>query len=275
MRRHLPPIRAALPAPALEEMRRSLAASLADPWFAERLFDCLPDVDLFVKDRLARYVVVSEGMVYRAGRRHKEELLGRTALDVFPPPLGKAYHDQDRRVLDTGTEMRDRLELHLFPEGSCWYLTHKFPLRDLEGQVVGLAGFSWDVNHPKTGDGPYGMVAEAVDYLKQNYAEPIRVEQLARMAHLSMARFERLIKRVFYVTPGQLLARTRLEAATRMLAEGDQSIAEVAHACGYTDHSAFCRQFKSAAEMTPREYRDTLRQTGVAERRRPRQGAAQ
>jgi AraC-like DNA-binding protein len=241
-------------------MRRSLAAKLADPWFAERLFDCLPDVDLFVKDLAARYVVVSEGMVYRAGRRTKEELLGRTTLEVFPAPLGKAYYDQDRRVLDTGAEMRDRLELHFFPAGSCWYLTHKLPLRDLEGRVVGLAGFSWDVNHPKTGDGTYRMVAEAVDYLKQNYAEPIRVEELARMARLSVARFERLIKRVFYVAPGQLLARTRLEAAARLLAEGDQSIAEVAHACGYTDHSAFCRQFKSAAEMTPREYRETVRQ---------------
>jgi AraC-like DNA-binding protein len=205
--------------------------------------------------------VVSDGMVYRAGRRSKEELLERTTLEIFPPPLGKAYYEQDRRVLDSGTEMRDRLELHFFPEGSCWYLAHKFPLRDREGRVVGLAGFSWDVNHPKTGDGPYRMVAEAVDYLKQNHAEPIRVEELARMAHLSMARFERLIKRVFYLTPGQLLARTRLEAAARMLAEGEQSIAEVAHACGYTDHGAFCRQFKNAAEMTPSEYRDTLRQT--------------
>ena len=81
------------------------------------------------------------------------------------------------------------------------------------------------------------------------------------MAHLSMARFERLIKRVFFVTPGQLLARTRLEAAARMLAEGNETIAEVAHACGYTDHSAFCRQFKSAAEMTPTEYRETLWQS--------------
>lgn len=242
-------------------MRRSLAASLADPWFAETLFDCLPDVDLFVKDRQARYVVVSEGMVYRAGMRSKEQLLGRTTLEVFGAPLGQAYYDQDRRVLDTGAEIRDRLELHFYPDGSCWYLTQKFPLRDVEGRVVGLAGFSWDVNHPKTGDGTYRMVAEAVEYLKQNYAEPIRVEELARMARLSMARFERLIKRVFYVTPGQLLAKTRLEAAARMLAEGAESIAEVAHACGYSDHSAFCRHFKSAADMTPTEYRETLRQT--------------
>jgi AraC-like DNA-binding protein len=261
MSRRLAPIRPALAPPALEEMRRSLAASLADPWFAETLFDCLPDVDLFVKDGQARYVVVSEGMVYRAGLRSKEQLLGRTTLEIFPAPLGQAYYDQDRLVLDTGAELRDRLELHFYPEGSCWYLTQKFPLRDLERRVVGLAGFSWDVNHPKTGGGPYRMVARAVEYLKQNYAEPIRVEELARMAHLSTARFERLIKRVFYVTPAQLLAKTRLEAAARRLAEGDESIAEVAHACGYADHSAFCRQFKSAADMTPSEYRTTLRRT--------------
>ena len=72
----------------------------ADPWFAETLFDCLPDVDLFVKDRQARYVVVSEGMVHRAGARSKDELLGRTTLEVFPPPLGPAYYEQDRLVLE-------------------------------------------------------------------------------------------------------------------------------------------------------------------------------
>jgi AraC-like DNA-binding protein len=259
MRRRLLPVRGVFPPPALEELRRSLAASLADPWFAETLFDCLPDVDLFVKDRQARYVVVSEGMVYRAGARSKEQLLGRTTLEVFPPPFGQAYYAQDRLVLDTGAEIRDRLELHFFPEGRCWYLTQKFPLRDTERRVVGLAGFSWDINHPKTGDGPYRMVAKAVEYLQQNYAEPIRVEGLARMARLSTARFERLIKRVFYVTPGQLVAKTRLEAAARLLAEGNESIADVAHACGYSDHSAFCRQFKSATDMTPSEYRETLR----------------
>jgi AraC-like DNA-binding protein len=129
---------------------------------------------------------------------------------------------------------------------------------------VGLAGFSWDINHPKTGDGPYAMVAEAVEHLKRNFAEPIRVEELARLAGLSPARFDRLVKRVFYVTPGQLLAKTRLEAAARMLAEGAGSIAEIAHACGYTDHSAFCRQFKAAADMTPTEYRETLRQRQAA-----------
>ena len=55
---------------------------------AERLFDRVPDVVYFVKDLGGRYVVVNQTLVERCGRRDKTELLGRTAKDVFPSPLG-------------------------------------------------------------------------------------------------------------------------------------------------------------------------------------------
>ena len=282
-----PTLQGAVSTGLADGLRRPLAACLADPWFAESLFDCLPDIDLFVKDRQARYVVVSDGMVRRAGARSKQELLGRTTLEVFPPPLGQVYYDQDRRVLDQGATIRDRLELHFYPDGglggqprsgespqgpragihsrrappqrSCWYLTQKFPLYDAEGRVVGLAGTSRDINEPDRVGGPYPRLARAIEHLRQNFSEPLRVEELAELAQLSVARFERVVKRIFRVTPVQLLAKTRLEAAADMLAGGDSTIAEVAHACGYSDHSAFCRQFKATVDMTPTEFRAAVR----------------
>jgi AraC-like DNA-binding protein len=254
-----PTLPGALPRWPAEDLRGPLAACLGDPWFAESLFDCLPDVDLFVKDHRARYVVVSEGMVRRSGARTKDDLLGRTTLEVFPAPLGQVYYGQDRLVLDEGVTIRDRLELHVYPEGSCWYLTQKFPLYGADGRVVGLAGTSRDINEPEGHDGPYPMVARAIEHLRQNFDEPVRIEELAELAHLSVARFERVIKRLFRVTPVQLLTRVRLEAAARMLAGGESSIAEVAHACGYSDHSAFCRQFKATVDMTPTEFRAAIR----------------
>lgn len=256
-----PTLPAALSPPVQRShLRDRLAACLSDPWFAETLFDCLPDVDFFVKDREARYVAVSEGMVHRSGRRSKDDLLGRTTLEVFPPPLGQAYYEQDRQVLERGARIRDRLELHYYPpEGRCWYLTQKFPLYDAHGRVVGLAGTSRDITEPLNSTGPNPLVARAVNYLRQNFVEPLRVEELARLANLSTARFERLIKRIFYITPLQLLTKTRLEAAAQLLAEGHLSIAEVAHECGYTDHSAFCRLFKAAVDMTPTEFRAAMR----------------
>ena len=68
-----------------------------------------------------------------------------------------------------------------------------------------------------------------------------------------------MIKRIFRVTPVQLLTKVRLEAAAGMLAAGDSTIADVAHACGYSDHSAFCRQFKATVDMTPTEFRAAVR----------------
>jgi AraC-like DNA-binding protein len=261
---HLPPMPSrlalpgALPTAQAEDLRRPLADCLADPWFAELLFDCLPDVDLFVKDRQARYVVVSDGMVQRAGARSKQDLLGRTTLEVFPPPLGRVYYEQDRLVLDQGAAIRDRLELHYYRDGSCWYLTQKFPLHDARGRIIGLAGTSRALE----GDGDVGrypMLARAIEHMRRNFSQPLRVEELAGVAQLSVARFERAVKRIFRVTPVQLLAKTRLEAATEMLAGGHATIAEVAHACGYSDHSAFCRQFKATVDMTPTEFRSAVR----------------
>jgi AraC-like DNA-binding protein len=58
------------------------------------------------------------------------------------------------------------------------------------------------------------------------------------------------------MTPVQLLAQTRLNAAIRLLSTTDASITEVAHTCGYADHSAFSRQFRASVGITPTEYRN-------------------
>ncbi|WP_426107732.1 helix-turn-helix domain-containing protein [Massilia sp. TSP1-1-2] len=53
-----------------------------------------------------------------------------------------------------------------------------------------------------------------------------------------------------------MLLQPRLGAAMGMI-ESDRthSIADIAYACGYTDHSAFSRQFKSHTGMIPVQYR--------------------
>jgi len=229
---------------------------LADPWFAAALFDQTPDIVFFVKDRQARYLVVNETLVERCGLRRKSQMLGRTAAQVFPPPLGESYAEQDRAVLATGTAIRQRLELHLYPgRGRGWCLTHKIPLFGRDGSIVGLAGISKDLQRPDEAQEDYRRVAWAVEQLQSRYAEPVRIELLARDAGLSVDSFERLVRRIFHLTPRQLLTKARLDAASTLLLEGGQSVADIAHACGYTDQSAFTRQFKATVGMTPREYR--------------------
>jgi len=195
----------------------------------------------------------------RCGIQHKEQLLGRTAEEVFPRGLGHSYTAQDRLVLRTGHEIVDRLELHIYPDGQQgWCLTFKTPLRDATGVIRGLAGISRDLHRPDERHPEYRRLAEAIDILHARYDETLRLEALTRKVGLSMDRFERLVSQVFHLTPRQLLTKIRVDAASRLLREGRQSIAAIAHACGYSDHSAFTRNFRATVGLTPRAFRQQI-----------------
>ncbi|MNR53209.1 Melibiose operon regulatory protein [compost metagenome] len=74
-----------------------------------------------------------------------------------------------------------------------------------------------------------------------------------------MAQLERHCKRVFQLTPRQMIHKARLEEASRLLLETEQPITEIALRCGYTDHSAFSRQFRALTGLSPSQYRDSQR----------------
>lgn len=237
----------------------AFAQRLAAPFFAEALFDPLPDVVFFVKDTDGRYVVVNQTLVARCGFRHKSDLLGKSPREIFPLELGASYAEQDRQVLATGQAIHNRLELHLYANRTPgWCLTHKIALHDHAGQPIGLAGISRDLHAPDRSTPAYARVAGALAHIQVHYAEPLPLAELARLAGMSGVQLERYIQRLVGLTPKQLIIKTRLEAATRLLA-GPDSVAAIAHACGYADQSAFCRQFRATVGVTPTQYRRMLR----------------
>jgi PAS domain S-box-containing protein len=227
----------------------------------ESLFDALNDVAFFVKDRDGRYLSVNNTLVRRCGLRAKGELIGKTALEVHPAALAQAYMAQDRQVIDSGAALSKHLELHLYPTRSRgWCLTHKVPLRDENGTIVGLAGTSQDLGLADEMHPVYRKIAAIAQHIRENYHGSVSMEELATQAGLSLSRVERLFQRVFHYSPRQLLLQSRLEGAMALLeAPGEQSIADIAYACGYTDHSAFSRQFKAHAGMSPVQYRAHIR----------------
>jgi hypothetical protein len=60
-----------------------------------------------------------------------------------------------------------------------------------------------------------------------------------------------------FISPAADDPQSALEKATELLA-GDTPITDIALQCGYTDHSAFSRQFKAMTGSTPRDFRLTL-----------------
>jgi AraC-like DNA-binding protein len=233
-----------------------LNAILEGSSFAETLFDRIPDVVFFIKDRDGRYVVVNQTLVTRCGRRDKDELLGQTARQVFPSPLGNRFFEQDRRVLAKGVPIVQNLELHLYPtrlEG--WCLTDKLPLHGGDGRVTGIAGISRDLQSPGIEAGHLAEVAAALDHIRSNYGSKIRVEELSGICGLSIYQLNRRLRAIFGITVSQLITKSRIDVASEMLREETLPIAEVAYSCGYFDQSAFSRVFRRTVGLTPRQYR--------------------
>lgn len=233
-----------------------LFGQVAAPFTGEALFDCLPDVVFFVKNATGAYVVVNQTLVERCGRRTKQELIGHTADEVFPPPLGHSYRLQDDEVLRHGHAIRDQLELHVYPTGRCgWCVTNKLPLRARDGAVVGLYGVSKDLQVAQEDGEDFAQIAAALQRIRSQYDQPLQVSELARRANLSVYQFEQRIRRIFHVTAGQLIHKVRMQAAVERLVETRESIATIAMRCGYSDQSAFTRKFRETVGLSPSEYR--------------------
>ena len=219
----------------------------------QTIFNALPDVVFFVKDREGRYTHVNHTLVRRLGLKSRAEILGRTVLELFPPRLGGTYFVQDKRVL-CGEIIENQLELHLYPNRSPgWCLTFKRPIV-VDEEIAGLIGISRDLGQPDDRHSAFARLQRALQHMQAHYGEPLRVQTLAGIAGVSVAQLERLFKRVFQLTPQQLLTKLRIEAAMRLLHSGS-SIAEIGQACGFSDQSAFARQFKATVGVPPRDYR--------------------
>ena len=227
----------------------------------EPLFDVLPDVVFFVKDSAGRYTHANLTLVRRLGLKQRSDVIGKSVTELFPSTMGGSYAAQDKRVL-AGEIIENQLEVHIFANRAPgWCLTCKRPLQ-LRGKVCGVIGISRDLGLPDGRHPTYDRLKRVLTHMRQNYAEGIRVQALAELAELSIAQLERHFRRVFQLTPQQVLTKLRIEAAMRLL-HADDSIASIGLACGFVDQSAFARQFKATVGMTPRAYRELSRSDGA------------
>ena len=198
----------------------ALLGQLASLGFVEALFHRVRDAVFTVKDPQGRYLAMSQSGVERCGLASFEAALGRTAFDLWPAAMARRYAEQDAAVFRTGRPVVDALDLTLYPDGRPgWCLTQKVPLLDRAGQVVALACLSTDLPEPSRAgliDAPF---AAAVDHIHQHYAQGLNLDDLAALAGISLGQFERRMKKVFHLSPGQYVMKVRIQAATRALAE--------------------------------------------------------
>ena len=100
-----------------------------------------------------------------------------------------------------------------------------------------------------------GYIGEMLQYIRQHYASSLTIAVMAEQFHMS----EKYFSRYFRIATGQnftaYLNTVRIEKAQSMLLETDETVLEIAFACGYENVSYFNRVFRSQTGFSPLQYR--------------------
>ncbi|WP_123748203.1 AraC family transcriptional regulator N-terminal domain-containing protein [Saccharothrix texasensis] len=120
-------------------------------------------------------------------------------------------------------------------------------------------------------DSGLSHVNRAIRWLRDNYAEPVRVADLARLAGMSPSAFHRHFRAITAMSPVQFQKRIRLQEARSLLAARPGDVAGVGHLVGYDSPSQFNREYRRLFGEPPGRDAARLRADAVPD---PRAGSA-
>lgn len=224
------------------------------------LFDCLPGVIFYAKDRESRYLAANRAMLLAKNLREDEALIGKSDRDFHPAALADAYIAEDREVMLTGRPVLNRPWFVIDRSGRPgWFNSSKVPLRDATGAIVGVAGVRYPVETPEDRERHFRDLAPVVRHLEEHYADVVPMAEMARLAGLSPTHFNRRFRQIFGMAPTRFLHALRIEKARQLLVETDRGIGEIAVGAGYHDQSHFTRHFRKLTGVAPGKYRAAYR----------------
>lgn len=105
-------------------------------------------------------------------------------------------------------------------------------------------------------------ISRAVQWIRANTAEPLRVDDLAHLASLSVSAFHRSFHTVTGSSPLQFQKRLRLQTARQLLASRTTSVSQVAYDVGYESAAQFSREYRRLFGNPPGRDRDALANNG-------------
>lgn len=240
----------------IEKKSAAFINSLRGHGEIEALFEHIPDIVFFLKDRKRRLVHGNEALIKLLGERSFDAIYGKTGYDYYPRSIADAFDEDDRRVIEEGCPIVDRIELLINEHGNiAWHSTTKLPLHAKDGQIVGLKGHTRRIREAEKTLHPFERLQPVIEYINRHIDAVVEVRELAAISGLSESQFRRKFKQVFRLSPVQFLLKLRILKACSLLRSTALTIGEVSDQCGFESQNYFARYFRQQMGSTPRDYR--------------------
>ncbi|MET7897152.1 AraC family transcriptional regulator [Streptomyces mirabilis] len=111
-------------------------------------------------------------------------------------------------------------------------------------------------------DSSLSHVARSVRWIREHYAQPFKVEDVAQLSGMSVSAFYRNFQAVTAMSPIQFQKQIRLQEARLLLATHPNDVTAVGHRVGYDSASQFSREYRRQFGAPPSQDAARLRHTG-------------
>ncbi|MFS0726260.1 helix-turn-helix domain-containing protein [Paenibacillus sp. 1P07SE] len=132
----------------------------------------------------------------------------------------------------------------------------RLPYYELQGQAIVLellALMSRELDQSRHHPDKLHMVQHMQTYIETHYRERITLQQVADIIDRSPNYACHLFKQITGLGPIDYANQTRLNRARELLHQTDLTVAEVAHACGFTDPYYFSKLYKRVYGASPKQ----------------------
>ena len=242
------------------DLREAFLGAIRPESSFQKLFDHLPGVLFFAKDRDGRLLAANRALLDLYGYAREEDFWGVTDFELLPRSLAEKFREDDLKVIGTGVPMLEIVELFISRQGiPAWFLTNKIPLRSHDGEVIGVMGTIQDYEKQRDLLPADSDISPALSHIRTHFNREIPIPFLAESCGLSVRQFERKFKEHLKTPPQQYIIKMRVYAACDELRRTKKAISDIATDLGFYDQAAFSRQFRKHMGMTPLYYRREYR----------------
>lgn len=211
----------------------------------------IENLHAWLKDLNGQFVFTSDLFAQRFGFDAASKLVGLSDHDLAPPYLANRYIEDDQQVLQ-GNLITDQLELLAHNEkNASWFRTSKWPVYNLQGEIIGSYGVSKKIDLSDSQATPFHELNVPIEYIQKKYSESISVEKLAQACHASISTLERRFKKHLSKTPLQYIMEVRLDNARMMVFDSSTKMSNIAQETGFVDNSHFTRAYKKRFNISP------------------------
>ncbi|MEW5716316.1 AraC family transcriptional regulator [Pseudomonas sp. SB113] len=181
-----------------------------------------------------------------------------TLLNDLPAPSGRGKQDAGFSVATVTPALMDAWVRMLRLMGDPVAIAALAPVYEREILYHVLQGpHGWMLREIAAPDTALARVSQAIQWIRRDYAEPIRVEALAQKAVMSVSAFHRHFKAVTNLSPLQYQKRVRLLNARMLMLASASSVTKAAFEVGYESATQFSRDYARVFGLPPA--RDTAR----------------